>query len=202
MREFASGVLLAPNHTAQVTVGLARLAEELGYGSVWVADEGTKTRDVFVTMTAIATATQSVRIGTGLVNPYTRHPALTAAAIASIDELSGGRAFLVYGAGGSLSLGPLGIERQKPLVHVREALEVCRRLRLETPVPIIVLSQLSRAPETRSDHRPQLSDLRESGALEQDADLVVLIYRDDVYNRSEEHTSVLQSRGLISYAVF
>lgn len=128
MSGFSSGVLLAPNHTAQVTVGLARLAEDLGYDSVWVADEGVRARDVFVTMTAIATATRTLRIGTGLVNPYTRHPALTAAAIASIDELSGGRAFLVYGAGGSLSLGPLGIERDRPLAHVREAIDVCRRL--------------------------------------------------------------------------
>ena len=53
----------------------------------------------------------------------------------------------------------------------------------ELSVPIVVRSQLSRAPEARSDHRPQLSDLRESGALEQDADVVILIYRDDAYNR-------------------
>jgi replicative DNA helicase len=57
----------------------------------------------------------------------------------------------------------------------------------ELNVPIVVLSQLSRAPEARSDHRPQLSDLRESGALEQDADVVILIYREDAYNRDPNH---------------
>jgi replicative DNA helicase len=56
----------------------------------------------------------------------------------------------------------------------------------ELNVPIVVLSQLSRAPEARSDKRPQLSDLRESGALEQDADVVVLIFREDMYKHDDE----------------
>jgi 5,10-methylenetetrahydromethanopterin reductase len=123
-----ASVNLIPEAPVRHMVELAMEAERLGFERCWVYDEGIATRDVYVTLTAIAMRTRTIKIGTGITNPYTRHPSSTAAAIATLHELSNGRAFLGLGAGGSLTLGPLGTDRSHPLRTVRETLEACRAL--------------------------------------------------------------------------
>ena len=101
-------------------------------------------------------------------------------------DIEKGEMVSIMGASGS---GKSTDSRQQEISDISRSLKALAR---ELNVPVVALSQLSRAVEQRTDHRPMLSDLRESGAIEQDADVVMFIYRDDYYNKDSENKGIAE----------
>lgn len=130
------GVNLIPDGRLQDTVRLAAVAEDSGYQRCRIYDEGLVTHDVHVVSAAVLLATKYLTVGPGITNPYTRHPAQTAAALASLNELASGRVSAGFGAGGSLTLAPLAIERRRPLLALEELILACRMLWSGAPATI------------------------------------------------------------------
>jgi 5,10-methylenetetrahydromethanopterin reductase len=107
-------------------IDTAMAAEALGFDYCLVCDEGIMP-DPFVCLGAIAQKTDRIKLG-AVTNGYSRHPAVTAMALASLNDLSGGRAQAMLVAGGMPVLAPMGLERQAPLDVMRDTIEIMRRL--------------------------------------------------------------------------
>ncbi|MEC7490339.1 MAG: LLM class flavin-dependent oxidoreductase [Pseudomonadota bacterium] len=107
-------------------LAVAQKAEARGFKRVWLAEDY-HSRDLIVQATAVATGTNSIQIGLGIINPFTRHPAQVAMAVADIEEFCGPRLILGFGAGHTV-INAHGLENPRPITALKEASEICRRL--------------------------------------------------------------------------
>jgi len=119
------GIEFVPDDSVLKIGYMAKLAEDAGFQNIWITDHYNN-RDVWTTLAVLSLLTNKILLGTGVTNPYTRNAAITASSIASINELSGGRATLGIGPGDRATFDKMGIDWDKPLSRVKEAVLAIR----------------------------------------------------------------------------
>ena len=120
-----TGIWIYPVATAAELIDAVVAAEEAGIDEVWIADEGVA-REPLPVLAAAAMRTSTIRLAIGITSPLLRHAGALASSMATLDELSNGRATLGLGVGGHESLGPFGIEVQRPVAMMRDAISTSR----------------------------------------------------------------------------
>jgi len=121
------GIEFLANEPADKLAEMIKFSEENGIEFAWITDHYNN-RDSFSLLTYIAARTSTIRLGTGVTNPYTRTAPQLASAIATVDEVSGGRAVFGIGPGDKMTFENLGVQWTKPLQTVRETVEVVKQL--------------------------------------------------------------------------
>lgn len=122
------GFSISGHRDAASAVAVAGLAEDAGFDTVWITEDYCE-RGAFALAGAIAAVTGRIRVGVGVVNPWTRHPALIAMELASLEEISGGRAVLGLGASNSRWMTDrLGIPFDRPIGRLAEAVDIVRAM--------------------------------------------------------------------------
>jgi 5,10-methylenetetrahydromethanopterin reductase len=121
------GIELTPEEPLDEIASLAERAEAAGFDTI-LSSCHYFNRDPFVALARVVAATDEVRVGPGVVNPYETHPVALASRVGTLQEESGGRAVFGIGAGDASTLSALGIERARPLRRVLEAFEIAREL--------------------------------------------------------------------------
>src|SRR5712691_4056307 len=128
------GFAHVPSTTYRRHVELVQLAEQLGFDFAWIPDQ-TFYRDPYVILSSLALSTSTIRLGLGVTNPFTRHPAITGRAIATVADLAPARVVLGIGAGNVRELlDPLGLDHDAPADRCRETVELIHRELTGEPV--------------------------------------------------------------------
>jgi len=121
------GIEFVPNEPISKIVKLVKLAEDVGFEYTWITDHYNN-KNVYETLALIADGTETIKMGPGVTNPYVRSPAITASAVATLDELSNGRATLGIGPGDKATFDALGIEWTKPVSTIKDAIAMMTTL--------------------------------------------------------------------------